>query len=146
MLLLHHGCCLVAQSCPILCDAMDCSPPDSSIHAIFQARILEWVAISFSRDFIYYSYSFLFPLEGTIHIVCATIYNCNILTWRTGHCCHKCQEFVYAVKISYVDNLCLESLSLFNFMNIYWTLNTCLCVMLCLVAQLCPTLCDPHGL
>ena len=39
----------VAQSCPTLCDHMDCSPPGSSIHWIFQARILEWVAISFSR-------------------------------------------------------------------------------------------------
>ena len=38
---------LVAQSCPTLCDPMDCSPPGSSVHKIFQARILEWVAISF---------------------------------------------------------------------------------------------------
>ena len=40
---------LVDQSCLILCDAMDCSPPGSSVLGIFQARILEWVAISFSR-------------------------------------------------------------------------------------------------
>ena len=39
----------VAQSCPTLCDSMDCSPPGSSVPGIFQARILEWVAISFSR-------------------------------------------------------------------------------------------------
>ena len=39
----------VAQSCLTLCDPMDCSPPGSSIHGILQARILEWVAISFSR-------------------------------------------------------------------------------------------------
>ena len=38
------------QSCPILCNPMDCSPQDSSVHGISQARILEWVAISFSRD------------------------------------------------------------------------------------------------
>ena len=38
----------VAQSCPTLCDPMDCSPPGSSIHGILQARVLEWVAISFS--------------------------------------------------------------------------------------------------
>ena len=38
-----------AQSCPTLCDPMDCSLPDSSIRGIFQARILGWVAISFSR-------------------------------------------------------------------------------------------------
>ena len=40
---------LVAQSCPTLCDPMDCSLPGSSVHGISQARILEWVAIPFSR-------------------------------------------------------------------------------------------------
>ena len=39
----------VNQSCPTLSDPMDCSPPGSSVHGILQARILEWVAISFSR-------------------------------------------------------------------------------------------------
>ena len=39
----------VAQLSPTLCDPMDCSPPGSSIHGILQARVLEWVAISFSR-------------------------------------------------------------------------------------------------
>ena len=39
----------VSQSCPTLCDPVDCSPPGSSVHGILQARILEWVAISFSR-------------------------------------------------------------------------------------------------
>ena len=38
-----------AQSWPTLCDPTDCSPPGSSVHGIFQARILEWVAISFSK-------------------------------------------------------------------------------------------------
>ena len=36
-------------SCVQLCNAMDCSLPDSSVHGIFQARVLEWIAISFSR-------------------------------------------------------------------------------------------------
>ena len=40
---------LVSQSCPTLCDPMDCSPPASSVHGIFQARVLKWVAISSSR-------------------------------------------------------------------------------------------------
>ena len=39
----------VAQSCPTLCYPVDCRPPGSSVHGILQARILEWVAISFSR-------------------------------------------------------------------------------------------------
>ena len=38
----------VAQSCPTLCDPMDCSPPSSSVHGISQARVLEWGAIAFS--------------------------------------------------------------------------------------------------
>ena len=41
----------VAQSCLTLCDPLDCSPPRPSVCWIFQARVLEWVAISFSRGF-----------------------------------------------------------------------------------------------
>ena len=41
--------CEVAQSCPTLCDPMDCSLPGSSGHGIFQAIVLEWIAISFSK-------------------------------------------------------------------------------------------------
>ena len=37
------------QSCPILCDPMNCSPPGSSVHGILQARIMEWIAISYSK-------------------------------------------------------------------------------------------------
>ena len=39
----------MARSCPALCNPMDCSPPGSSVHGILQERILEWVAIPFSR-------------------------------------------------------------------------------------------------
>ena len=41
---------LVTQSCPTLCNPMDCRPPGSSVHGILQARILEWVAVPFSED------------------------------------------------------------------------------------------------
>ena len=41
--------CTHAQSRPTLCNPMDCSLPGSSVHGIFQARILEWAAVSFSR-------------------------------------------------------------------------------------------------
>ena len=44
----------VAQSCPTLSDPMDCSLPGSSIHGIFQARVLEWGAIAFSGGSCYY--------------------------------------------------------------------------------------------
>ena len=46
-----------AQSCPTLRDPMDCSPPGSSIHGMFQASVLEWAAISFSRG--------IFPTQGS---------------------------------------------------------------------------------
>ena len=43
--------CSVAQSCPTLCNPMDCSLPGSSVHGILRARILEYAAIPFSRGF-----------------------------------------------------------------------------------------------
>ena len=45
--------CLAAQSCPTLCNSFACSPPASSVHGIFQARILQWVGI-FLLDLQYY--------------------------------------------------------------------------------------------
>ena len=47
----------VAQSCPTLCDPVDCSLPGFSVHGILLARILEWVTISFSRG--------IFPTQGS---------------------------------------------------------------------------------
>jgi len=41
------------QSCPTLCDPMDYGPPGSSVHEILQARVLGWVAISFSQAYVY---------------------------------------------------------------------------------------------
>ena len=42
----------ITQSCPTLSDLMDCNPPGSSVHGIFQARVVEWGAIAFSiKDF-----------------------------------------------------------------------------------------------
>ena len=68
----------VAQSCPTLCDPTDCNPPGSSVHGIFQARILEWVVISSSRGS-------LQPRDQT-HISCVSCTGRNILyhwvTWE----------------------------------------------------------------
>ena len=50
MILVPFLVCSVTQSCPTLCDPMDYSPPGSSVHRIFQARIQEWVVISFPGD------------------------------------------------------------------------------------------------
>ena len=51
----------VTQSSPTLSNPMDCSPPGSSVHGIFQARVLEWGAIAFSG---YCCYCCLFPLSS----------------------------------------------------------------------------------
>ena len=53
---------LVAQLCPTLFDPMDCNPPGSSVHGILQAKILEWVAISFSRE--------SFEPKNRTHVTC----------------------------------------------------------------------------
>ena len=56
----------VAQSCPTLHDPMDCSLPGSSIHGIFQARVLEWVAIAFSAIIIEWMNNLLFAFSSSI--------------------------------------------------------------------------------
>ena len=66
-----YVCVLVTQSCPTLCDPMDCSCPGSSIHGILQAKMLEWVDIPFSRgssqpwDRIQGSNPGIFPNQGS---------------------------------------------------------------------------------
>ena len=53
-----HACMRVKslQLCPTLCDPTDCSPPSSSVHGILQARILEWIAMFFSKEFCPYCF------------------------------------------------------------------------------------------
>ena len=48
--ILRRDCCASVQSCPTLCDPVDCSPPGSSVQGILLARILEWLASPFSGD------------------------------------------------------------------------------------------------
>ena len=55
--LISWAVCLTTQSCPTLCDPMDCSLPCSPVHGIFQARILEWVVMASSRG--------IFPTQGS---------------------------------------------------------------------------------
>ena len=61
----------VTQSCPTLSDPMDCSPPGSSVHGIFQARVLEWGAIAFSTQTLEKN-PFLFQLLGATRILWLT--------------------------------------------------------------------------
>ena len=76
--LLHPGGMLTAKSlqwCPTVCNPMDCSLPGSSVHGIFQARVLEWGAIAFSRGDSYLtsnlhaghgSQIFMFQIPGSL--------------------------------------------------------------------------------
>ena len=74
-----------AQSCMTLCDPMDCSPPGSSVHGILQARILEWVAISFSRgSSLTRDRTQVSRVAGRLFTVWATIYSMNVLNVKYG--------------------------------------------------------------
>ena len=74
------SCCLLAKSCLTLCDPMDYNLPGSSVHGILQARILEWVAIPFSRgsshpkDWTWVSCTGRWILYHLSHLLC---YNFN---------------------------------------------------------------------
>ena len=76
-----HTFYVCAQSCLTLCDSMDCSPPGSSVHGIFQARILEWVATPFSQGSSW-------PRDWT-HVSCVSCIAGRFFThWATNptHC------------------------------------------------------------
>ena len=72
---------LVTQSCPALCDPMDCSPPGSSVHGIFQPRILEWVTISFPGNLLNQGIKPAFPGLGRSPGK-GNGYTLQILAWR----------------------------------------------------------------
>ena len=82
----------VAQSCPTLSDPMDCSPPSSSIHGIFQAKVLEWGAIAFSMtnpDSILKNRDI--TLSTKVHLVKAMVfpvvmYECESWTIKKAEC------------------------------------------------------------
>ena len=76
--------CSVAQSCPTLCDPMDRSPPGSPVHGIFQARRLEWVAISYSRGSSR-------PRDQT-HVSCISCFDIFFTQGALGKCVTKLQE------------------------------------------------------
>ena len=73
--LLRNSACesAVAESCLPVCDPMDCSPPGFPVHGILQARILEWVAISYSRGSSQLrDQTWVFHITGTFFIFWAT--------------------------------------------------------------------------
>ena len=78
--------CLVAQLCLTLCNPVDCCPPGSSVHGILQARILEWVAISYSRESSQ-------PRDGTMYLTSPALagrFFTTITTWEAQFSFSKC--------------------------------------------------------
>ena len=94
----------VAQSCQTPSDPMDCSPPGSSVHGIFQARVLEWGAIAFSKFiplvspyFIFISTALFWGLSLLPHTIPSSLPSLKKLTSNLAfllhpipslHCCH----------------------------------------------------------
>ena len=87
---------LVAQSCPTLCNPMDCSPSGSSLYRILKAKILQWVAISFSRG------SFQPRIPGTEEPV-ATVHGAA-MSW-TQLIIHMYRKYIYSFKIMRIINI-----------------------------------------
>ena len=114
---------LVTQSCPTLCHPMDCSPPGSSVHGILQAKVLEWVAISFSRR------------SSRPLCRCILIYSITLYVWtyrlfpiffKCKFCCNKVL-CTYIFFLIYIKHLVIRVKRLkiyFHSYNITSTLTT----------------------
>ena len=121
--------CSVTQSCPALCDSVDCSLPGSSVHGIFQARKLEWVAISLSRA----SFN-----KSPLSIFCTPQWISNLLGLSHAQA-NRIDEETGESLVGEKGN---EHLS-----SSFQAAMSCLCGGLACVRdqslQSCPTLCDP---
>ena len=84
----------VAQSCPTLSDPLDCSLPGSSVHGIFQARVLEWGAIAFSRRSVILSYKMGTKKENKeiIYLLFPSVFISNIYFMLTA--CHHYMSYI----------------------------------------------------
>ena len=100
---------LVGQSCPTLCNPVDCSLPGSSVHGILLARILEWAAIPFSRgssqpvDLLHYRQT-LYHLshQGSPNLFClSSMFSTNLKITFTDPAEHLLQIYVIYVQNMY---------------------------------------------
>ena len=82
----HNCCCSVGQSLLTLCDAMDYSPPGSSVHGLLQARKLGWVAISFSN---HNRGSHLKPVKGQFQTLEKGFFRGSWFVSLTSVACYK---------------------------------------------------------
>ena len=73
------------QSCPTLCDSMDCSPPGSSVHRVLQASILEWVNVSSSRGSTW-------PRDWTLTSCISCLSRCTLYHWASSEASANIKE------------------------------------------------------
>ena len=112
----------VAQSCPTLCDPMDCSLPGSSIHGISQARVLEWGAIAFSV-----------PVSNTSNYFGGFRHSKALTGQPLGNFFQKKESLAL---------FCLLTISLDGILSPGLLIISALPLAM-LIAQLCPSLCNP---
>ena len=80
----------VAHSCPTLCNPMDCSLPGSSAHGVFQARVLEWVAIAFS------THMYLLLRKNSV--------NCLDMSQQNGHLKNGKDDHYFMKRVSFLKS------------------------------------------
>ena len=101
--------CSVLCVCPVLCSSIDCSPPGSSAHGIFQARILELVAISFSRV--------SSQLRDQTHVSCVSWTG----SWILYHLCHPGSTHYKMAKVQIIDKTKYwQGCGAATFVSCYW--------------------------
>ena len=133
-LCLHVYLVLVTQSCPTLCEPMDCSPPVSSVHGILQARIQEQVVIPFSRrssqpwdpTWVSWNAGRFFTIKATREIL-ISLWDSDIFDVALNFIVP-----MFMVQFSFIQSL--SRIQLFETPRIAAAAKLC---------QLCPNLCDP---
>ena len=114
------------QLCLTLCDPMDCSPPGSSVHGILQARVLEWIAISFSREYSWLRIKLGSPVSrGILYPLTHRRSPDNI--YRLILCRHN---FLLAYK--HIMCTC-----------VFACVCVCVCVSMCVHPHMCLSVCKP---
>ena len=135
---MHCESVLVAQFCLTFCISMDCSSPGSSVHGIFQARILEWVAIPFPR---------ILLIQGSN----LGLAHCRQSLYCLSHQGSTCAHTVYTNIYVYIMAFSTTALNwkqprcflIGIWLNELWYVYTMEYSSKVDVSQLCPTLCNP---
>ena len=95
----------IAQSCPTLCNPMDCSLPGSSVHGISQARVLEWGAIAFSDSLAYPTVN----QSSTASILERELFHLFIIYFKKSFVTYVCWNFLTGTKCFRLEKMGISS-------------------------------------